>query len=469
MPEEAINSLRTREFAPIISNMTGKSIRILLVDDDITLVMLIEDLLIEKGYIVDSANSFEEAETRLKYYRYQIIISDFVMPDRNGIELLQLCRRTHAESQFIMVTAYGSIENAVSALKKGAFDYLTKPIQLDELLIVINKALEHGKLRTQNAFLSQELQRKEEFFLSTRSPPFISVLENLEQLRDVDSTVLLQGETGTGKEVLARLIHKTGTRKNENFVPINCGALSESLLESELFGYEKGAFTGADSTKIGKLEFADGGTLFLDEVEAMTQKAQVSLLRFLQEGEISRLGSNKRTQLNVRVIAATNKDLKNMFQNGDFREDLYYRLSVFPLTIPPLRNRREDIIPLATWLLHKFCVRMSHIECNFSPDAKKALLDYPWPGNIRELKNCLERAVIVERGEVIQSESLFLSSEKALPSKFDDIGLVPLRDLERAYIFWALDRQDGNKTRTAEKLGITARGLYYKLKNKHSA
>lgn len=443
--------------------MKQNSIRILIVDDDITLVSLLKDLLEKKGYSIHIANSCEEAEEKLNYYRFQVVISDFVMPEKNGLDLLKICKRSDHDIQFIMVTAFGSIENAVEALKMGAFHYLTKPIQMEELLIVIEKAIQHGKLTTQNQFLSQELQRKEEFFFESNSAKYISLLENVDKLKPVDSTVLLHGETGTGKEVMARLIHNSSKRCGENFVPINCGALPESLLESELFGYDKGAFTGASKDQMGKLEYADEGTLFLDEVEAMSPKAQVSLLRFLQEGEITRIGSNKKVNLNVRVIAATNKDLMKMCRENLFREDLYYRLSVFPLTIPPLRERKEDIIMLAKWILERLCTKLSRSLCGFTKDAEKSLISYNWPGNIRELKNCLERAVIIETGVSIENESLFLRPLKTLPMKFDEIGLISLKKLEDSYISWALDKMEGNKTLTAETLGISPRGLYYKL------
>lgn len=443
--------------------MNRKNIRILLVDDDITLVSLLKDLLEAKGYSIHLANSFEEAEKKLNFYRYQVVISDFVMPVKDGLELLRLCNELDNDIQFIMVTAFGSIENAVEALKMGAFHYLTKPIQIEELLIVINKAVHHGKLTTQNKFLSQELHKNEKFFFESNSIKYLSLLENVEKLKPVDSTVLLNGETGTGKEVIARLIHSSSTRKDENFVPINCGALPESLLESELFGFEKGAFTGAVKAQMGQLEYADGGTLFLDEIDALSPKAQVSLLRFLQEGEIQRLGSNKKIQLNVRIIASTNKNLMDLCSKKIFREDLYYRISVFPLFLPPLRERKEDIIILSEWLLNKLCIKLSSSTNKISDNAKEFLLSYHWPGNIRELKNCLERAVIIEGCDTIQKESLCLQSIRTLPMKFDEIGLIPLKKLEESYIYWALDKMDGNKTTTAEILGISSRGLYYKL------
>ncbi|MGL1890301.1 MAG: sigma-54 dependent transcriptional regulator [Spirochaetaceae bacterium] len=443
--------------------MNKTSIRILIVDDDITLVSLLKDLLETKGYSIHIANSCEEAEEKLNFFRYHVVVSDFIMPNKNGLELLKICNKSNHDIQFIMVTAFGSIQNAVEALKLGAFHYLTKPIQIEELLIVIEKAIKHGKLTTQNQFLSAELQKNEEFLFESHSSQYISLLKNVEKLKPVDSTVLLHGETGTGKEVMARLIHNTSVRSKENFVPINCGALPESLLESELFGFDKGAFTGATKEQMGKLEYADGGTLFLDEVEAMSPKAQVSLLRFLQEGEITRLGSNKKIKLNVRVIAATNKDLMLMCRENLFREDLYYRISVFPLDIPPLRERKEDIVMLAEWILSKLCTKLSRNIKGFSNEAKESLVTYNWPGNIRELKNCLERGVIVESGNQLENDSLFLRPLKTLPMKFDDIGLIPLKQLEDSYINWALDKLDGNKTLTSETLGISPRGLYYKL------
>ncbi len=443
--------------------MNRKNVRILLVDDDITLTSLIKDLLETKGYAVDLANSYEEAEERLNLYRYRVVVSDFVMPGKTGLDLLKFCTQTSRDMQFIMVTAFGSIENAVEALKMGAFDYLTKPIQIDELLIIIEKALDHGELTARNRFLTQELDKMDEYCFESRSDNYLSLLKSVEQVKEVCSTVLLQGETGTGKEVLAKLIHSGGPCRNGNFVPINCGALPESLLESELFGYEKGAFTDAVKDQTGKLEFADEGTLFLDEVEAMSPKAQISLLRFLQEGEITRLGSNKRIRLNVRIIAATNKDLIEMCREGSFREDLYYRISVFPMEIPPLRERKDDILVLADWLLECMGRKLSRRIAGFSSEAQKALLSYPWPGNIRELRNCIERAVIVERSGTVQKDSLFLRPIKTLPMKFDEIGLIPLKTLEESYISWALGEMEGNKTATAEALGISPRGLYYKL------
>lgn len=443
--------------------MNKNSIQILLVDDDITLITLLKDLLHSNGYSVHIVKSKDEAIEKLKLFRFQIVISDYMMPNGNGLELLDSCNQIDPDIQFIMITAFGSIENAVEALKKGAFHYLTKPIQIEELLIVIKKALNHRKLSTQNKFLSMELSKNYDYFLTTRNIQFKKLLDNIEQLKKVDSTLLLTGETGTGKEVLARLVHKTSNRNEESFVPINCGALSETLLESELFGYDKGAFTGAIKDQMGKLEYANGGILFLDEIEALSKKAQVSLLRFLQEGEITRLGSNVNIKLNVRVIAATNKNLLEMCATNDFREDLFYRLSVFPMNIPPLRERKEDILSLSSWLVERLSTKFNIPIKGFSDEAKEALISHNWPGNIRELKNCLERAVIMETTDEIQLTSLFMQSIKTLPITFDKIGIIPLKQLEESYIHWALDKMGGNKTATAEKLEISPRGLYYKL------
>lgn len=463
-----INTITLRELDYRLESMYHKfmnknSIQILMVDDDITLITLLKDLLTSNGYSVHIAENIDDATEKLKLFRFQIVISDFVMPNGNGLELLDRCNIIDPDIQFIMVTAFGSIENAVEALKKGAFHYLTKPIQIEELLIVIEKALKHRKLSTQNQFLSRELGKDNEYFLHTKSRSFRKLLDSIEQLQKVDSTVLLTGETGTGKEVLARLLHSGSSRSEESFVPINCGALSESLLESELFGFDKGAFTGADKDQMGKLEFANGGILFLDEIEALSKKAQVSLLRFLQEGEITRLGSNRNIKLNVRIIAATNKNLLEMCSNNEFREDLYYRLSVFPMIIPPLRERKEDIIPLSNWLICKLCEKYNKNILVLSQGSEESLRSYQWPGNIRELKNCLERAVIIETSEEIQVDSLFMQPIKTLPITFDKIGIIPLKQLEESYIHWALDKMDGNKSATAEKLEISPRGLYYKL------
>ncbi len=440
-----------------------KSNRILIIDDDSTAIELMKELLQGVGYIVDAVLSAEEGLNKLKNYRYKVLITDLKMPGMDGMELLDFCNKHYSELPVIILTAHGSIQNAVEALKIGAFDYLTKPIQMDELTIVIEKAITHQKLKIQNIFLTNELLKQEEYFSDSKNKKYQKLIETIDNLKDVSSTVLLFGETGTGKEVLARLIHKQSTRSSGSFVPINCGAIPENLIESELFGYEKGAFTDAKSNVKGKLEIADGGTLFLDEIEELPFKAQVALLRFIQEKEIIPLGTSRKVNVDVRIIASTNRDLKALIKENNFREDLFYRLSVFPLVLPTLRERKEDIIPLAEWFLRRFCTEYSRGVCGITEDAKKALLNYNWPGNIRELRNCIERAIIIEKEEKITRESLLLPRDEPLSVKFDSIGLMTLKELEESYISWVLEKLDGNRTLTSERLGVSVRGLRYKL------
>ena len=442
---------------------TTKSNRILIIDDDSTAIKLMQELLEGVEYIVHAVLSAEQGIKKLKNYRYKVLVTDLKMPGMDGIELLKYCNENYPELPVIILTAHGSIENAVKALKMGAFEYLTKPIQLDELVIVIEKAIIHQKLKIQNIFLTSELLKQEEYFSYSNNKNYKKLLETIDSLRDVSSTVLLYGETGTGKEVLARIIHNQSMHSSGSFVPINCGAIPENLIESELFGYEKGAFTDAKSSMKGKLEIADGGTLFLDEIEELPLKAQVALLRFIQEKEIIPLGSNRRVNVDVRIIAATNCDLKVLIKQNKFRKDLYYRLNVFPLVLPTLRERKEDIIPLAEWFLDRFCAEYAKGICKITEEAKKALLSYNWPGNIRELRNCIERAIIIEREKKITRKSLLLPQDDPLSVKFDSIGLMTLKELEESYIDWALERFDGNRTVTSEKLGISLRGLRYKL------
>ncbi len=448
----------------IYFNMSNpKSNRILIIDDDATAIKLMQELLEGVGYIVDAGLSAENGLNKLKNYRYKVLITDLKMPGMDGIELLNFCNKHYSELPVIILTAHGSIQNAVEALKRGAFEYLTKPIQMDELTIVIEKAIIHQKLKAQNIFLTNELLKQEEYFSDSKNKIYKKLIETVDNLKEISSTVLLYGETGTGKEVLARLIHKQSNRSSGSFVPINCGTIPENLIESELFGYEKGAFTDAKTSVKGKLEIADGGTLFLDEIEELPLKAQVALLRFIQEKEIVPLGSTRKVNIDVRIIAATNSDLKALIKGNKFRKDLYYRLNVFPLTLPSLKERKEDIIPLAEWFLRRICAEYAKGVCGITEDAKKALLNYNWPGNIRELRNCIERAIIIEKEDKITRESLLLPREEPLPLRFDSIGLMKIKELEELYINWVLEKFDGNKTLTSKKLGLSVRGLRYKL------
>ncbi len=453
-----------------------KKEKILLVDDDTTALTLLSEVLEEKGYQIETSASVDEAIEKLNRSSYHVIIADLKMPGKTGMDLLHYTVENFPEIPLIMLTAYGTIQNAVKALKEGAFDYIAKPVQIDELSIILQKAINHKKLQEQNIFLKKELQKLEDFLYTTNNSEFAKIFETIENVKNLQTTVLLQGESGTGKEVIARYIHTTGNRSSGSFVPINCGAIPENLIESELFGYERGAFTDAKKRTKGKLEIADGGTLFLDEIDELPAKAQVALLRFLQEKEITPLGSTRRISLNVRIIAATNKDLKELVRRNKFRDDLFYRINVIPIYIPPLRERKEDILPLAEWYVDKFSHEYNKRVKRISNQAKKLLLTYNWPGNIRELRNSIERAVIICKDEEIPPEAFHLEIERELESKdssdfshdFSKIGIIPLKELEDRYIHWVLSNLNGNKTLTASKLGISVRGLRYKLQNEEN-
>jgi len=443
--------------------------RILLVDDDTTALDLMCDILSEKGYDVDISSSVNEAIEKLKSQHYHALITDLKMPGKSGIKLLEYMVSTYPDIPVIMLTAYGTVQTAVEALKKGAFDYIAKPVQLEELAMALDKAINHFRLRAENIFLRHELQKRDELLYGTKNAGMARIFETIESVKNVQSTVLLQGESGTGKEVIARYIHDQSPRAGGSFVPINCGAIPENLIESELFGYEKGAFTDAKVRTKGKLEIADGGTLFMDEINELPAKAQVALLRFLQDPEITPLGSTRRIALNVRILAATNKDLKRLVRDGQFREDLYYRINVLPITLPPLRERREDIIDVAVWFLQRFCQDYNRRISGLTREAERRLLSYSWPGNIRELRNCIERAVIICQGSEIGPESLYLDTDDGSICDFSEIGIVPLKKLQQRYIHWVLDSLGGNKTLTAARLGISVRGLRYKLHNEKAS
>ncbi len=450
-----------------------KQTRILLVDDDTTAMSLLKDVLDEKGYSVDMAPDVDSAIEKLEHFNYQAIVTDLKMPGKSGMELLEFSVAHFPEIPVIMLTGYGTIQNAVQALKKGAFDYIAKPVQVDELAIVLKKAIKQKKLQEQNLFLKNQLNKLDDFLYGTKNETFSRVFETIESVKNLQTTILVEGESGTGKEVIARYIHKTGSWSAGSFVPINCGAIPENLIESELFGYDKGAFTDAKKRTKGKLEIADGGTLFLDEIDELPPKAQVALLRFLQEREITPLGSTRRISLNVRIIAATNKDLKRLIKEGSFRDDLFYRINVIPIHIPPLRERREDIIPLANWFIERFSQEYNRKPRRLSEKAKELLLSYNWPGNIRELRNSIERAVIISKTEEIPPDLFHLEPESGIlfpagssnNSGFHTEGILPLKEIEERYINWVLERMNGNKTLTASKLGISIRGLRYKLQN----
>jgi len=445
-------------------------LNILIVDDEHSQREMLRGFLMKEGYIVEGAESGEKGIAAVRNGNFDLILLDYKMPGMNGIEVLKEVKHTNPHIDIIMMTAHGSLEIALQAMKAGAVDYFTKPIQeLEVILMQINKISERRNIIRENEILRQELQGKG---VTTDQIKYISsAMENLVNMAGrvaaSRATVLIQGESGTGKELLARLIHHLSPRSGRPMVAVNCGAIPETLLEAELFGHEKGAFTGAAGRRIGRFEEADGSTLFLDEVGDLTPPVQVKLLRFLQEREFQRLGGNQTVRADVRVISATNRDLEKEVRGGAFREDLYYRLNVVVMTVPPLRERKEDIPLLIESFLKRYARATGKEIRDVSWDARKMLMKYDYPGNVRELENIIERAVVISRGSVITLEDLPFR-DRPLLSESKERGGQPLKDsvesLESWFIEEAMRETQGNQTRAAELLGISERMLRYKLK-----
>jgi DNA-binding NtrC family response regulator len=378
----------------------------------------------------------------------------------DGIETLERLKDRDPTLEVVIITAYGSVQTAVSAMKKGASDYITKPVDVDELLLLIERALERKELEAEVNFLREELERvKGGPEIIAESPAMKEVMSMAYRLAQSKATVLITGESGTGKELVSRTVHLAGDRKGRRFVAISCSALPESLIESELFGYEKGAFTGATTHKPGKLEVADGGTLFLDEVGDLAPQVQVKLLRVLQTMEFERLGSNKPIHADVRILAATNQDLEEKIKAKEFREDLFYRLNVVSIHIPPLRDRKEDILPGANLFLERYSKELSKPVRGFTQGAEEKLLTYTWPGNLRELENVIERAVVLTRRDVIEAQDLSLGA--LVP---EDTDPLKLEDLEARHIERVLGITGGNMSRAAEILGLHRNTLREKIR-----
>jgi two-component system response regulator AtoC len=436
--------------------------KVLVVDDEEPLRRLLKKELSRKGFYVQTAEDGRSALAVLRDEPFDVILLDIVMPGMDGIALLQILKADPASPVIVVLTGRATIETAVEAMKNGAYDYLTKPYKLDELVIVIHRALEYGMLRRRNTLLRQELVRKGAAFeVICKSRQMKEIVALLRKIAPTDSPVFLQGESGTGKELAANTIWHYSTRSDSPFIALNCATLSENLIESEIFGHEKGAFTSAFQTKHGIVEVADKGTLFLDEIGEMPLGLQAKLLRFLDSGEFRRVGSNRPLKVDVRVIAAMNKDLAALVKAGQFREDLYYRLSVINVTIPPLRERKEDVPELASYFLRQYSQKLSKSISGFRPAAREALTRYHWPGNVRELENVIERAVILCEAEEIGTEDL--SVPAGLPGRANGIPLS-LDEIEKEHIAKILKETNGNQSRASQILGIDRKTLYLKLK-----
>ena len=440
--------------------------KILVVEDDPILRRFVEDVLKRKGCNVMSAENGLAALEELDKKQFHLVISDLKMHGMDGLELLTRVKKMVPSTEVIIITAYGSVSSAVDAMKKGAFDYITKPVELEELDIVIDRVFEHQKLLNENRFLREELTK------SAVSSNIIGKSAKSQKVRDLvdmvgplESTVLIQGETGCGKEVVANAIHQLSPRKDKPFIKVNCAALPDTLLESELFGHEKGAFTGAVQRNKGRFELADGGTLLLDEIGELGMPVQAKLLRALQYQQFERVGSGKSIQVDVRVVTTTNRDLKEEVKHGHFRKDLFFRLNVVSIVMTPLRERREDIPFFVEHFLQKYNKKYSRKK-SLSDKAMELLIQYDWPGNVRELENCLETAVILNREDTLKPDHfLFLEDHRDL---LDDDGILSgdmtIAEAEKRLIVKTYKKMNHNKTHTAKALGITIKTLRTKLR-----
>jgi len=444
---------------------------ILVIDDKESMRKMMAQTLIEEGYTVETAATGPEGIEKAKVKDFDLVITDLKMPDMDGLEVLSTLKDISSDTAVIVMTAYGTIESAVSAMKKGAVDFITKPFDTDHMLVLVDKALQSQRIVAENEVLREELGYKlgmEEII--GKNEQVIEVLKLVQKVAGSDTSVLLQGESGTGKELFARAIHNLSPRKNKPFIAINCAAIPRELLENELFGSERGAFTGSIARKIGKFEIADGGTIFLDEIGDMDIALQAKLLRVLQEKTVERLGGTRTTKIDTRVIAASNSDLKELILQKRFREDLFYRLSVFPITIPPLRERPDDVPGLAEHFIARYCREMNKPLKSLSREAMAVMEKYHWPGNVRELENTIERAIILCEGRKIRPEHLAirLSTDNEIRlregSGLKEIGQHAQAQAERAAIMRVLQQVRGNKRRCAQILKIDYTTLFDKIK-----
>ena len=477
--------------------------RLLIVDDEEGIRFSLRGILEDEGHAVLEAESAEDGLAMLEREAVDLLFLDIWLPGMDGLAMLEEVHRLYPSLPVLMISGHGSIETAVTAIKKGAHDFIEKPLSLEKIIIAVERALEFHALKRQNSELREMLGEKSASGPMGASPVMVSLREQLGRVAPLDTWVLITGENGTGKELVARAVHAASKRCNNPLVAVNCAAIPEDLIESELFGHEKGAFTGADAMKVGKFELADGGTLFLDEIGDMSMKTQAKILRILQEKQFERVGGNTVFHADVRVIAATNKDLEQAIITGEFREDLYYRLRVFPLHVPPLRERGDDALLLADYFSATLAQDLGLAPVRFSPRAKRALLSYPWPGNVRELRNFLERMIILHGGTEVDLEMLppefqtFARAAQAVIGGRDghdardeqDAQAAKVADaangenlvlsadtlsgdfksarsaFEARFLAAKLQEYDGNVTRLAEAIGLERSYLYRKLKN----
>lgn len=437
---------------------------ILVVEDKESMAEMLKETLESEGYRVISARDSLEGIRYLKECRVDLVLTDLKLPPKNGIDILKASKEENPLRPVIIMTAYGSVETAVKAMKEGAFDFITKPFDTDHLLMLIKRAIETQRLFTENILLKEEFASKLGFpRIIGRSEKITSVAQMVQKVASTKTTVLLLGESGTGKELFARAIHNLSNRKHYPFVPINCAAIPRDLLESELFGHEKGSFTGADAKKLGKFELADKGTIFLDEIGDMDTTIQSKLLRAIEEGEIERVGAVKAIKVDVRIVAASNKDLEKAVEDKKFREDLYYRLNVFPIRIPPLRERNEDVPLLVEYFTNKYCLEIKTPVKSISKKALDTLMNYHWKGNVRELENAIERAVILCDGDMIMPEHFILSS-MFTQGTLETVAKEALRKAETKRIVSALKETRGNKSKAAQILQVSYKTLLTKIK-----
>lgn len=441
-----------------------EKLTILVVDDDLRMRQLVRDTLAGEDYAPQLCGDSREAARLLAAQHFDIVVTDLMMPHLNGIEILEKARESNPDCMVILVTGYGTVESAVEAIRKGAYDYIQKPFEPDQLLLVVQRAAAHGRLLQENRMLRRQIEGCEAEDLIGGSPQMRSLKRYIAHVAPFDTTVLIQGETGTGKELIAKLIHRWSQRADQPFLPVNCGALSETLLESELFGHVQGAFTGAAHDKQGLFETVDQGTIFLDEIDSTTAGFQVNLLRILQDGSFLKVGGQQPSQVDVRVIAASSRPLEKEVEAGRFRRDLLYRLNVVTVDIPPLRRRREDIPLLAHHFMAKYSCKYQKQVRSISAPVLAQLRGYSWPGNVRELENVIERAVIMAAGPELEPKDVQSLASPAPPADPGEAEVLSLAAMEKMMIAKALRNTGGHRGKSAVLLGISPVSLWRKIK-----